>query len=74
MDLPTCLRAHKEGNYYTMWRHEDGQPNHYGMYCFACDKERTFWTRPRVVVTAQSPEPVLKGDLTTKDHPERGSP
>ena len=57
-----------------MWRHEDGQPNHYGMYCFACDKERVFWIRPRSVTSAQSPEPVLKGDLTTKDHPERGSP
>jgi hypothetical protein len=72
MDTRTCLRAHKEGAWYAMWQHEDGQPNHYRMYCFACDKERTFWIRPRTVTSAQSPEPVVK--LTPQDHPGRGSP
>jgi hypothetical protein len=71
MDLPTCLRLHKAGTYYEMWAHEDGQPNHYRMYCFACDKERVFWIRPRDVV------PMLDASqgvvLTQRDHPGRGS-
>ena len=40
--LQTCLREHKEGNYYGIWKHPNGKPGHYQMYCFACDAERAF--------------------------------
>ena len=36
--LTRCLKEHKEGNWYGIWKNPDGT---YGMYCFACDVWRS---------------------------------
>lgn len=42
--LTRCLVEHREGGWYALWRNPDGT---YGMYCFACDVERTITQQDR---------------------------
>ena len=42
--LERCLKEHREGNWYGIWKESDGT---FRQYCFACDTERTLTRKDR---------------------------